>query len=102
MTATVYAIFPSSAEAERIGLLMVERGRAACVNILPACRSIYRWEGKVETADEVPALFKVDEPLAAALVDAIAAEHPYEVPAIVVWPATASHPAFADWVAASA
>ncbi len=37
---------------------MVEERLAACVNILAPCRSIYRWEGEVEQADEVPALFK--------------------------------------------
>jgi len=59
MTAvTLYAVFADMAEADRIGRQMVEEGFAACVNILQPCRSIYRWEGAIETASEVPALFK--------------------------------------------
>ena len=59
MTAvTLYAVFADMAEADRIGRQMVEEGLAACVNILQPCRSIYRWEGAIETASEVQALFK--------------------------------------------
>lgn len=55
---SVYAIFDSAEEAERIGRQVIEERLAACVNILGPCRSIYRWQGLVQTADEVPALFK--------------------------------------------
>lgn len=54
--AAVYATFASHEEAERIGRAMVDAGHAACVNILGPCRSIYRWQGAVEQADEVAAL----------------------------------------------
>ncbi len=56
--ATVYAVFADGEEAERIGGAMIERDLAACINILAPCRSIYRWQGAIETATEVPALFK--------------------------------------------
>lgn len=95
--ATVYAVFPDAATAERIGREMVERRLAACVNILGPCRSIYRWQGAIETADEVPALFKTARP--DALIAALAERHPYDVPAIVRWPIVAAHPAYAAWIA---
>ena len=98
---TVYAVFADSEEAERIGRAMIERELAACVNILAPCRSIYRWEGRIEESSEVPALFKTTEAGAPALIAAITETHSYDVPAIVVWPITAAHPAYADWVAAS-
>ena len=45
---SVYAVFANLDEAERIGRLMVEERLAACVNIIGAIRSIYRWEGALE------------------------------------------------------
>ena len=98
---TVYAIFADAGEAERIGRSMIERELAACVNILAPCRSLYRWEGRIEEASEVPALFKTTEDSAPALIAAIAAAHSYDVPAIVAWPIAAAHPAYADWVSTS-
>jgi periplasmic divalent cation tolerance protein len=99
--ATVYAVFGSDEEAARIGRAMVERGLAACVNILGPCRSIYRWQGEVEEGVEVPALFKVAADRTEALIAAIAAAHSYAAPAVVVWPITYAHEAYAKWMAAS-
>jgi len=84
--ATVYAVFADAAEAERIGQAMVGRQLAACVNILPPCQSIYRWQGEIETATEVPALFKTRLRTAPELMDSIRALHSYEIPALMVWP----------------
>jgi periplasmic divalent cation tolerance protein len=95
---TVYAVFGSSKEAERIGRAMIERQLAACVNILAPVRSLYRWEGKIADEEEIPALFKTAK--AEALIAAIADMHSYDVPAICEWPIGEAHPAYADWVAA--
>ena len=100
--ATVYAVFADEAEASRIGRAMVESGLAACVNILPMCRSIYRWQGAIEEASEVPALFKTRADQAEALIAAIAAAHSYDVPAAVAWPISAAHKAYAQWVGGDA
>lgn len=96
--ATVYAVFADAAEAEGIGAAMVEEGRAACVNILAPCASVYRWQGKVERAAEVPALFKVRADMVDSLIAAIAKRHSYDVPAIVAWPVTQAGPGYAEWV----
>jgi len=97
---SVYCVFGSAGEAERIGRLVVEERLAACINILGPCRSIYRWQGKVEQADEVPAILKTNAAGAERLVSRLAALHGYEVPAIAVWPITAADPAYAAWVKA--
>lgn len=97
---TVYATFASTEEAARIGRTVVEERLAACANILGACRSIYRWQGAIEEADEVAALFKTRADGAAALVARIAALHSYDVPAAVVWPIADALPAYGDWVRA--
>lgn len=95
---SVYAMFASAEEAELIGRTVVEEQLAACVNILGACRSIYRWDGKVETAQEVPAVFKTHGWKADELIERIAQLHSYEVPCVVVWPIEKLLRRYADWV----
>lgn len=95
---SVYSTFADGAEAERIGRLVVEEQLAACVNILGPCRSIYRWQATVETADEVAAIFKTTSAAADALISRIAALHSYDVPAIVVWPIDELLDSYASWV----
>jgi periplasmic divalent cation tolerance protein len=95
---SVYAVFANADEAERIGRQMVEERQAACVNILGPCRSIYRWHGAVESADEVPAIFKTSERQADALIARIASLHSYEVPCVVQWPVDKLLAGYADWV----
>jgi periplasmic divalent cation tolerance protein len=95
---SVYAIFADAEEAERIGRCVVEERLAACINILGPCRSIYRWQGKVETADEVAAILKTHSGQADALIARIAELHSYDVPAIAVWPIDKLLLSYADWV----
>ncbi|MBC7987358.1 MAG: divalent-cation tolerance protein CutA [Sphingomonadaceae bacterium] len=95
---TVYAVFADAAEAERIARAMIERRLAACANILAPCRSIYRWQGAIETAEEIPALFKTRADQVEALIAAIAELHSYEVPAIVAWPIAHAWPAYGQWI----
>ncbi len=95
--AILHATFGNAEEAERIGRAMVEEKLTACVNLLGPCRSIYRWNGLVETATEVRALFKTTPELARELADRIAALHSYDLPAIEIWPAAAGD-AVAQWV----
>ena len=97
---SVYAVFGSDEEARRIARLVVEERLAACANILAPCHSIYRWQGKIEEAAEVPAIFKTAAETAPKLVARIAALHSYEVPAIAVWPIEEAIPAYAEWVKA--
>src|SRR3954454_13497397 len=95
---SVYAVFADAGEAERIGRAVVEERLAACVNILGPIRSIYRWKGAIDTADEVAATFKTNEAGAAALIERVAALHSYEVPCVVCWPVDNVLGDYADWV----
>jgi periplasmic divalent cation tolerance protein len=95
---TVYAVFGSAGEAHRIARIAIEERLAACANILAPCRSIYRWQGEIEEAEEVPALFKTRAGTAEALIARIGALHSYEVPAAVEWPIAGALPAYAAWV----
>jgi len=95
---TVYAVFADPAEAQRIGMTIVEEKLAACVNILGPCRSIYRWEGAIESATEAPALFKTTLDRADALIERVRDLHSYSVPAIAVWPIERLLAEYGDWV----
>ena len=96
---TVYATFGSEEEARRIARTLVEERLAACANILARCRSIYRWQGKIEEAEEVPVIFKARADRADALIARLAKLHSYDLPAAVIWPIAGALPAYAQWVA---
>ena len=96
---TIYATFGSDEEAGRIARTLVEEGLAACANVLAPCRSVYRWQGKIEEAAEVPALFKTAAARAQALLARIAELHSYDVPAAVAWPIAHALEPYRDWVA---
>lgn len=93
---------PDRASASRLGALLVEHRHAACVNILAECTSIYRWQGKVETATEVPLLVKTTAIAYSRVEELIRANHPYELPEIVGIPVRQGLPAYLEWVAAQA
>ena len=91
---------PNRAAADTLAQVLVESRLAACVNILPACHSIYRWKGKVETAEEIPLLIKTTEARYPALEAAIRERHPYEIPEIVSLPVTGGLPEYLAWLVA--
>jgi periplasmic divalent cation tolerance protein len=95
---SVYAVFASAEEAERIGRAVIEERLAACINIVAPVRSLYRWKGKIETADEVAAILKTHHWRSDALIARIAELHSYEVPCVVSWPIDKIVGAYADWV----
>ena len=90
---------PDEETANHIALAVVEARLAACVNILPRVQSIYRWQGAVESAVEVPLLIKTTTATYPALEAAIRERHPYEVPEIIALPISAGLPAYLNWVA---
>jgi periplasmic divalent cation tolerance protein len=99
---TVYATFADAAEAERIARALVEEQLAACANIIGPCTSIYRWQGAVEQAGEVVALFKTRADAADRLIERLGELHSYDVPAAVVWPIARAGESYREWVLDSA
>ncbi|RKQ59998.1 uncharacterized protein involved in tolerance to divalent cations [Vogesella indigofera] len=91
---------PDAALAQQIAEALVGEQLAACVNIMAPCRSVYRWQGKLENASEVPLQIKTTAAAYPALQARLLQLHPYEVPEIVVLPLAAGLPAYLTWVAA--
>jgi len=95
----IYSTFPSTAEAERVGGALVERGLAACVNIFPQMTAIYIWQGKRQRESEAAMLIKTRAELAARVVAEARKIHPYTNPALIVLPITGGSPDFLQWIA---
>ena len=94
----VLCTFPTVEAARQIGTLLVEKQLAACVNLVPAIESIYRWQGKLETAAETLAIFKTS---AAAYPDferKLNELHPYDLPEIIAIAPEAVAATYAAWV----
>lgn len=89
---------PDREGADRLARILVESRAAACVNILAGCSSVYRWQGKVENADEVPMLIKTRASLYAQVEQTIRAHHPYELPEIISVSLSAGSPAYLQWI----
>ena len=91
---------PDETIANAIALALVEEKLAACVNILPRVQSVYRWQGAVESASEVPLLIKTAADRYQALEAAIRTRHPYDTPEIIALPISQGLPAYLNWVEA--
>lgn len=89
---------PDQATARRIAEELVGMRAAACVNILPAIHSVYRWEGKVENAEEITIMVKSTADRYDEIETAIKRLHPYEVPEIIALPVTHGLPAYLQWL----
>ncbi|MBS0213477.1 MAG: divalent-cation tolerance protein CutA [Proteobacteria bacterium] len=89
---------PDAANAQALADSLVERRLAACVNLLPGVRSVYRWQGRVEQADEVLLLVKTTDDRFEALQEQIVRMHPYAVPEVLAFKAVDGLPAYLGWV----
>jgi len=89
---------PDESTAETIARGLVESRLAACVNILPPCRSIFTWEGVVEDAQERVLLIKSRTACYPALERAIVRAHPYELPEVICVPIHTGLPGYLSWI----
>jgi periplasmic divalent cation tolerance protein len=94
----IYSTFPSAAEAERIGGVLVDRGLVACVNIFPGMTAIYIWEGKRQRESEAAMIIKTRASLAAQVIAEGRKLHPYSNPAFLVLPIVDGSQAFLRWI----
>src|SRR5262249_53438927 len=88
-------------DAERIARALVERGLAACVNVVPGVVSVYRWKGAVERDQELLLVIKTRGEGFPALRDALVELHPYELPELIAVPIAAGYEPYLEWLDAS-
>jgi periplasmic divalent cation tolerance protein len=91
---------PDLQSAEAIARALVERRLAACVNLVPGVRSIYRWKGAIEDASEVLLVAKTVAGRLGALQEALGELHSYEVPEMVALEAERVAPRYLEWLRA--
>lgn len=89
---------PSEEEAVKIATALVDEKLAACVNIVPGVRSIYRWEGTVCDEREVLLMVKTKSSIFEKLKDRVRNLHPYTTPEIIATPVTAGLEGYLKWV----
>jgi periplasmic divalent cation tolerance protein len=94
----VYVTAASRDEALKIGRALVNEKLAACANVLGQVDSIYRWQGKVEEAQEVVVIAKTRRALADKAVARVKALHSYDVPCAVVYDMAAGLPDYLAWI----
>ena len=88
-------------QAKLISNELVSRRQAACVNILPIARSVYRWQGKICEDSEFLLVVKTLEHEFESVQETIQELHQYEVPVILCFNAGKGSPAFLAWIADS-
>ena len=92
---------PDAATAERIAHQLVGASLVACVNIVPGLRSIYRWNGAVQSDEEVLMVLKTPAERLSEACARLVALHPYDVPEVVALPVVDGHHPYLQWVADS-
>jgi periplasmic divalent cation tolerance protein len=94
----VLATAPDEEVAAALARTLVEERLAACVNLIPRVRSIYRWEGEIQDDSEVVLLIKSQRKRSEALAARIKDLHPYELPEVLVLPVSGGSARYLDWI----
>jgi periplasmic divalent cation tolerance protein len=95
----LFSTFPNAEVAATVARTLVDELLCACVNVVPAVRSIYRWQGAICDEQEVLAIVKTTDERVAALQARLVELHPYDVPEVLALPVVGGHPAYLAWVA---
>jgi periplasmic divalent cation tolerance protein len=98
-TLLVLTNMPDAQSAQSLARRLVERKLAACINILPAVQSVYRWQGVIEEAAECTMMIKTTRARYMEIELAVKEAHPYQLPEIVALPIVAGLPAYLNWIA---
>ncbi|MDR2364728.1 MAG: divalent-cation tolerance protein CutA [Zoogloeaceae bacterium] len=94
----VITSLPDAESAGKLARALVEQGLAACVNVLGSCHSVYRWQGRMEDATEIPLFIKTTRARYGAVEARIRNLHPYSLPEIIALPLTAGSPDYLKWI----
>lgn len=92
---------PDIESGARLARTLVEESLAACVNLVPGVRSIFRWEGAIEDASEVLMVMKASADAIPALISRVEALHPYDVPEVLALEVADGAESYLEWVEAA-
>ena len=94
----VFSACATEDEAEKIARTLVESRLAACVNSMPGARSIYRWQGAIESAGEWLLIIKSSRRVFAQLCGALERAHSYHIPEVLAVPVVEGAPNYLNWM----
>jgi len=94
----VFTTLPNADAALELARNLVQERLAACANIMPAIRSIYKWQGKIQDENEVLVLLKTKHDQFERLKSRILELHPYEVPEVLAIPVEQGYGAYLEWL----
>lgn len=94
----VLSNFPDRASAEQATDALLEQKLVACVTILAESLSVYRWEGQVERAREIPVMIKTTAAAYPELEKVLRQNHPYDLPEIIALPIMFGLPDYLNWI----
>lgn len=98
MASVIYSTTDTMETAKNIARALVKEKLVACVHIIPKIESIYRWQGKIEEANECILLAKTSERNVQKTIQKIRSLHPYEVPEILVFPPVGGLKDYLDYI----
>ncbi|MGD0354406.1 MAG: divalent-cation tolerance protein CutA [Dehalococcoidia bacterium] len=85
-------------EARKIAAVLLDKRKAACVNILPRVHSSFWWQGKIDKAEESLLVIKTTASATQAVIELVKANHSYTVPEIIALPIIGGNPDYLDWI----
>ncbi len=97
-TLLIMSTFPNMEKAEELATRLIQAKLAACINILPPMKSVYRWKNRIESGTEHLLMIKTRKERYQAVTEVIQQQHPYELPEIIAVPINAGLPAYLDWI----
>jgi periplasmic divalent cation tolerance protein len=95
---TVFCTVPDNTTAEKISESLVGNGLAACVNIIPGLKSIYKWENVICRSGEILLIMKSSADIFIKLKEEILKLHPYQVPEIISVKISDGHIPYLSWI----
>ena len=94
----VYCTCPDENTADRIAQTLVNEGLSACINIVPSVKSVYRWQGRIESATESLMIIKIAASNYERIEQRIVELHPYELPEVIGVPIIAGLEPYLAWL----
>ena len=88
----------TNTEADQIANKLVQERLAACVNIIPNIKSIYRWKDKISTDSEFLLIIKTMKSVENKVIQCIKKHHSYDTPEIISFPITGGDKRYLDWM----